>query len=55
MAIGILAPLELETVSARATPAVVIDPFATPLDGCHIQSDCSHELVIDHLAWSTGL
>lgn len=55
MAIGIIAPLELENVGARAWPVVVVGHFVASSAGCGAPAACKRELVIDHLAWAAGL
>ncbi|MEO8274302.1 MAG: hypothetical protein ABI620_09570 [Chloroflexota bacterium] len=51
--VGVVMPLELETIGADATQVVVIGRFVESGEGCHIPSSgCRRELLVDHVAWT---
>jgi hypothetical protein len=53
--VGVIVPLELETIGAEATEVVVIGRFVESGDGCRASAACSRTLVVDHLAWAAGV
>jgi hypothetical protein len=52
--VGVVLPPELEVIGADATEVVVIGRLVQSGTGCRAGTDCSRELVIDHVAWSAG-
>lgn len=54
LAVGIIAPPELELVGMDATEVVVVGRFVGFGDGCRVLATCRRELVIDHVAWTSG-
>ena len=52
--IGVIAPLEIETVWADPREVVVIGRFVEGLPGCRALDGCRPELLIDHVAWTAG-
>jgi hypothetical protein len=50
--VGVLMPLDLETVGKDATQVVVIGRFGKISDGCLSGVGCSREFLIDHVAWT---
>lgn len=52
--VGVIMPLELETVDTHATQVVILGRFSKIGDGCRIGVGCSRELVLDHVAWTPG-
>jgi hypothetical protein len=51
LAIGIVAPTQLEIVGSGASQAVVVGHFAQP-GACG--PTCSPQLIVDHVAWTPG-
>jgi hypothetical protein len=54
LAVGIVAPLELEMVGGSPTEVVVIGRFVETADGCGEPVACNTELVVDHVGWAAG-
>lgn len=52
--VGVVVPAELEVVGPASTAVVVLGHFVEPGDGCEVLGDCTRELVIDYLAWTSG-
>jgi hypothetical protein len=52
--VGVIMPLDLETIGGEATEVVVIGRFIESGDGCRASAACSRELAIDHVAWTPG-
>jgi hypothetical protein len=52
--VGVVMPLELETVGEGATQVVVIGHFVPTGDGCGRGAGCRHDLVVDYLAWPSN-
>lgn len=52
--VGVIVPLELETIGADATQVVVIGRFVDRGDACGVAGGCGLELLIDHVAWALG-
>lgn len=50
--VGVIMPLDLETVGTDATQVVVIGRFGKSSDGCRSGVGCSRELLVDHVAWT---
>ena len=54
LAVGVVAPPELEMIGADATEVVVVGRFVEVGDGCGGPAGCRLELVVDHVAWTPG-
>ena len=54
IAIGVVVPVELEVVGADAREVVVLGRFVQSGEGCEGRAACRRELVVDHVAWTTG-
>lgn len=54
LAVGIIAPLELETIGNDATEVVVLGRFVEAVPGCRGGDLCARQLVVDHVAWTPG-
>lgn len=55
LAVGVVAPPELEMIGADATEVVVVGRFVEVGDGCGGPAGCRRELVVDHVAWTPGV
>jgi len=51
---GVIVPPELEIIGADATEVVVVGRFVESGDGCRVPHGCRRELVVDHVAWTSG-
>jgi hypothetical protein len=54
LAVGIIAPPQLELIGMDATEVVVVGRFLGFGDGCRVLATCRRELVVDHVAWTPG-
>jgi hypothetical protein len=54
LAIGIVAPPELEVVDLDSTAVVVVGRFVESSDACPVVQGCPRELMIDQVAWAAG-
>ena len=54
LAIGIVAPPELEIIGTVATEVVLIGRFVGSGDACRVHAGCRRDLVVDHVAWAPG-
>ena len=54
IAVGVIAPLEIEQIGAAATQVVVVGQFVQSGARCELAADCARELVVDHVAWTPG-
>ena len=52
LAVGIIAPQELELIRDTAIEVVVLGRFVESGDGCGVAAYCPRELVVDHVAWT---
>lgn len=50
--VGVIMPLDLETVGTDASQVVVIGRFGKTSEGCRNGVGCSRELLVDHVAWT---
>jgi hypothetical protein len=55
LVVGVVVPPELEVIGADATEVVVVGRFVEPGDGCRVRLGCRRELVVDHVAWTSGV
>jgi hypothetical protein len=52
LAIGVVAPPELEAAGTTATPVVVVGHFVKSGETCIGRADCPRHLIVDHIAWT---
>jgi hypothetical protein len=52
--IGVMAPMEIETIGADPREVVFIARFVEGLPGCRAMDGCRPELLIDHVVWTAG-
>lgn len=53
--VGVIMPRDVEVVGMPATQVVFLGRFGKSSDGCRDGGACHRELLVDHVAWTSGV
>jgi hypothetical protein len=54
MVVGVMVPPELEAVGTGPTEVVGVGRFVRSGENCDVSPGCAPELLVDHVAWTSG-